>query len=74
ASGPALDLAETLLLLDLAGPAPGSVTLIGVEPESVEAGRPMSPAVRAAVPEAVHAVLARLEEIGVGAVPRGGVR
>lgn len=58
-------LAETLWSLDLLGAGPSKVRLIGVVPAEVEVGRPLSPAVSAAVPAVVEGVRATLEAWGV---------
>jgi len=50
----ALELAARLEL-------PADVTIVGIEPESVEPGRPMSPCVTRAVPAAVETVLNLLQ-------------
>lgn len=73
-SGHSLDLRETLLLLDATGDAPGTLTLVGVEPERVGSGFGMTPRVRAAVPEAARAVVGLLEDFGFPSTPKAGVR
>ncbi|MGZ3272019.1 MAG: hydrogenase maturation protease [Croceibacterium sp.] len=56
---------ETLLALEFAGRAPRDIALIGVVPAVTTMGLELSPAVAAAVPAAVHAVVASLERFGV---------
>jgi hydrogenase maturation protease len=56
---------ETLLALEFAGRAPSEVALIGVVPAVTTMGLQLSPAVEAAIPAAVHAVVAALERAGV---------
>ncbi len=73
-SGHSLDLHETLLLLDATGRAPGSLTLVGVEPLRVEGGIGMTPVVRRAVPEAAKAVVDLLLELGFSPTPRSALR
>lgn len=73
-SAHSVDLPETIRLLERAGLSPETVALVGVEPASVEAGRPMSPVVRAAVPEAAKAVVRLLAEFGCPSTPRAGLR
>ena len=62
------DLLATLALMDR---TPESVTLIGVEPQSMELGTELSPAVEAAAGEALCKVLDALAALGVRAVERG---
>lgn len=62
-------LSETLLLLELLGEAPAEVLLVGVVPERVEMGTALSPAVRAAVPEALAEVVWELERLGHAVAP-----
>ena len=73
-SAHSLDLRETLLLLETTGQAPESVTLVGVEPQRVEAGIGLTPPVGDAVPEAAKAVVDRLVEIGFPPTRRTGLR
>lgn len=73
-SAHSLDLRETLLLLEAAGQAPESLTLVGVEPERVDAGIGLTPGVRAAIPEAAEAVVAALTKLGSPPARRAGVR
>jgi hydrogenase maturation protease len=60
---------ETLFALEFAGRAPREVTLIGVVPAVTTMGLELSPAVDAAIPGAVLAIVAALERGGV-VVPR----
>ncbi len=61
---------EALLNAEFMGVAPGIVRLVGVIPGSVATGIGLSPAVRAAVPGAVAAVLRELETLGARATER----
>ena len=61
---------ETLLALEFAGRAPREIALIGVVPDVTTMGLELTPAVAAAVPAAVHAVVAALERAGVTVSPR----
>jgi hydrogenase maturation protease len=56
---------ETLLALEFAGRAPREVALIGVVPAVTTMGLELSPAVTAAIPGAVLALVAALERGGV---------
>ena len=56
---------ETLLALDFAGRAPRDIALVGIVPALTTMGLDLSPAVAAAVPAAVLAVVAALERFGV---------
>lgn len=56
---------ETLLALEFAGRGPHDIALIGIVPEVTTMGLELSPAVAAAVPAAVRAVVAALERFGV---------
>jgi hydrogenase maturation protease len=60
-------LKEALLMADLAGGGPRDVLLVGAVPASVATGVGLGPAVRAAIPGAVSAVLAELDRIGSSA-------
>jgi len=60
-------LKESLLTLEFAGRAPADVALVGVVPASSEMDLELSPSVKAAVPAAVEAVAAALEQFGVHA-------
>ena len=57
-------LREALLSAELAGTAPRDVWVVGVVPERVGTGPGLSPAVRAAVPAGVDAVVRLLAEHG----------
>jgi hydrogenase maturation protease len=61
---------ETLLALEFAGRAPREVALIGVVPAVTTMGLELGPAVRAAIPGAVLAVVAALERGGVAVMRR----
>ncbi len=69
-----LDLRETLLLLRTTGLAPESVTLVGVEPQRVDAGIGLTPPVGGAVPEAANAVVDLLAEMGFPPTRRTALR
>jgi hydrogenase maturation protease len=61
---------EALLNAEFMGVAPPLVKLVGVIPGSTDTGIALTPAVRAAVPTAVAAILAELAALGVRAVER----
>jgi hydrogenase maturation protease len=67
-------LKEALLLLDFAGRAPQSVTLVGVVPERLAMGTELSPAVQNAVPKALDAIVEALARQHVTVWPRGACR
>jgi hydrogenase maturation protease len=56
---------QTLLTLDFAGAGPRDVTLVGAIPHATAPCARLSPAVRAAVPAAVGAVVGELGRLGV---------
>jgi hydrogenase maturation protease len=58
-------LADLLATLTLMDHAPKSVTLIGIEPQSMELGTELTPAVQAAAAEAAAMVLAKLSALGL---------
>jgi len=60
-------LTETLLILDLAGGAPGDVKMVGVVAAQTEMALGLSDAVRNAIPAAAAAVLELAERVGVRA-------
>jgi len=60
---------EALLALEFAGRSPRELTLVGVVPARIEMGLHLSPAVRAAVPKAVAAVVAALRAAGETVMP-----
>ena len=62
------DLLATLALMDR---TPESVTLIGIEPQSMELGTELSPVVEAAACEACRKVLDTLAALGARAIERG---
>ena len=66
-----IGLADLLATLSLMDHAPASVTLIGIEPQSMELGIELSPAVETAAEEALRKVLQTLAALGVRAVERG---
>jgi hydrogenase maturation protease len=61
---------ETLLALEFAGRAPRDVELIGIVPAVTTMGLELTPAVEAAIPAAVHAVVAALERAGIAVTQR----
>jgi hydrogenase maturation protease len=61
-------LADLLATLTLMDHAPKSVTLIGIEPQSMELGTELTAAVRAAVVTAATKVLAKLSAFGFDVV------
>jgi hydrogenase maturation protease len=61
---------EALMNAEFLGASPAVVTLVGVIPETVALGCRLSPAVQAAVPGAIEAVLVILRGLGVAPVPR----
>lgn len=62
------DLLATLRLMDC---VPDSVTLIGIEPQSMELGTALTPVVQAAAAEAAAKVVVRLAALGFPALSRG---
>ena len=58
-------LKETLLALEFAGRAPGTVTLIGVVPARVAMGTTLSDPVATAVPAALNAVISQLNALNI---------
>jgi hydrogenase maturation protease len=65
-----IGLADLLATLALMDHAPDSVTLIGIEPASMELGTELTPVVQAAAGEALAMVLAKLAALGCRAVER----
>ena len=65
-----IGLADLLATLSLMDHAPESVTLIGIEPQSMELGTELTPNVEAAVGEALRKVLEKLAALGFRAVER----
>ena len=63
-------LVEALAALELSGRGPRDVLLVGLIPERVATGIGLSPAVRAAVPEAVETVARELLARGAPQAPR----
>lgn len=59
-----------LLAADLLGQAPSEVLLIGIVPAETHLGIGLTPAVQAALPQAVEAVAAELARLGCGASRR----
>jgi hydrogenase maturation protease len=64
-------LPEVLAAARLLDALPGKICLIGVEPESLDVGLELSPAVQEKLPEVVALIAARLREWGLTLVRRG---
>lgn len=62
-----IGLSDVLATLELIGEQPGGVTVIGVEPVSLETAMALSPQVEALLPEVVSLVVAELRQLGVEA-------
>ncbi len=60
-----IGLSDVLATLELIGEQPGSITVIGVEPVSLETSMALSPQVEAQLPEVVDLVRAELRRLGV---------
>ncbi len=60
-----IGLSDVLATLALTGEQPGGVTVIGVEPVSLETGMALSPQVEALLPEVVNLVVTELLQLGV---------
>lgn len=60
-----IGLSDVLATLELTGEQPGGVTVIGVEPVSLETAMALSPQVEAVLPEVVSLVVAELRQLGV---------
>ena len=67
-----IGLADLLATLSLMDHTPESVTLIGIEPQSMELGTELTPQIDAAASEALLKVLEKLAALGVRAVERSG--
>lgn len=65
-----IGLADLLATLSLMDHTPESVTLIGIEPQSMELGTELTPQIDAAADEALVKVLEQLAALGVRAVER----
>ena len=65
-----IGLADLLATLSLLDHTPESVTLIGIEPQSMELGTELTPDVEAAAGEALRKVLEKLAALGFCAVER----
>lgn len=59
-----IGLSDVLATLALIGEAPGGVTVIGVEPASLETGMALSPQVEARMPELMDLLVTELHEKG----------
>lgn len=60
-----IGLSDVLATLVLTGEQPGGVTVIGVEPVSLETAMVLSPQVEAVLPEVVSLVVEELRQLGV---------
>lgn len=60
-----IGLSDVLATLAFIGEQPGGVTVIGVEPVSLETGMALSPQVEARLPELMELVVTELRELGV---------
>ncbi len=65
-----IGLADLLATLSLMDHAPKSVTLIGIEPQSMELGTELTPKIDAAADQALEKVVERLAALGIAAVER----
>jgi hydrogenase maturation protease len=60
-----IGLSDVLATLELMGEQPGGITVIGVEPVSLETGMALTPQVEARLPEVVEMIVAELGRLGV---------
>lgn len=60
-----IGLSDVLATLAFIGEAPGGITVIGVEPVSLETGMALSPQVEARMPELMDLLVTELRELGV---------
>ncbi len=60
-----IGLSDVLATLEFIGEAPGGVTVIGVEPASLETGMALTPQVEARMPELLDLLVTELRELGV---------
>ena len=60
-----IGLSDVLATLEFTGEQPGGVTVIGIEPISLETGMALSPQVDALLPEVVGYVVAELHQLGI---------
>ncbi len=60
-----IGLSDVLATLEFIGEQPGGVTVIGVEPVSLETGMALTPQVEARLPELTDLVATELRELGV---------
>jgi hydrogenase maturation protease len=65
-----IGLADLLATLSLMDHAPKSVTLIGIEPQSMELGTELTPKIDAAADQALEKVVERLAALGFAAAER----
>ncbi len=66
-----VSICDVLASLEFAGSAPRDLVLIGIEPESLELGLELTPAVAARLPDMVDAAVAQLAARGVALRPAG---
>jgi hydrogenase maturation protease len=62
-----IGLSDVLATLELIGEQPGGITVIGVEPVSLETAMQLSPQVEARLTEVVAMVIAELRQLGIAA-------
>jgi len=67
-----IGLSDVLATLVLTGEQPGGVTVIGIEPLSLETGMALSPQIEGVLPEVVNLVVAELLQLGVSVKPFEG--
>jgi hydrogenase maturation protease len=65
-----IGLSDVLATLAFIGEQPGGVTVIGVEPVSLETGMALTPQVQAQLPEVLKLVTAELHQLGVKVITR----
>lgn len=69
-----VDLRETLALAELRGRLPAETVALGIQPERLDWGEDLSPAVRAGFSELLERVVRRLEAWGYRAERKSGAR
>jgi hydrogenase maturation protease len=60
-----IGLSDVLATLELMGQQPGGITVIGIEPASLETGMGLTPHVAAVLSDVVHLVVTELRQLGV---------
>jgi len=68
-----LGLADVLATLELSGEQPGSVTVLGLVPNSLEMSLELSAPIKARLPQLMDAAVAELARIGFPLRARGGM-